>query len=288
ELKQLIKEGEKKLYQSIDRKVMDLVKKAFSQAMTTLNEYSWFPSHEGKDISGKKEKEGKESKEKTSIEEKEIPLGIMQNVKIIPKYANVSYNVPKKFTVKAFNEVNEEISTENIQFEWTAINNLGLISMKDKESIIFTPKSKPELELLQGIQDSYIETIKIFATQNQLKADSEAQIVIAQEKPKSDSSFPPPNFENDHIGKWRSKWDENIFQITINSAHTDFVIASNRGFKYQSYYIAKLYAKELILINYKEIPQELILEKLIELEQELEQTFFKILPNKRLLLMAEQ
>jgi len=199
-------------------------------------------------------------------------VGILSSVKIKPTYANAFYNVSKKFSVKAFDKDGNEISVSDIQFEWGTFNNLGTISLSEKNAISFTPRSKEEIESIinNQITGSVIETIKVIATQKQIKAYSESTVFIGAEKKNPNAQFPPIDFEPDYIGKWRSKWDDNLKQILINSAHSDYLQAHKRGQKYYTYYISKLCAKELVLINFKEIRQDVLLERLIEIEQQLE------------------
>ncbi len=64
--------------------------------------------------------------------------------------------------------------------------------------------------------------------------------------------------------QWRSRYDEPQNEIVINSAHRDFLSSKNTAAKHRRY-VGKLYAKEVVLINFPhESPGE-VMERLIEL-----------------------
>ncbi len=63
---------------------------------------------------------------------------------------------------------------------------------------------------------------------------------------------------------WRSHYDPDQAVITINNAHADFVYASRHPMT-KLRYIARLFAKELVLANFPEATKEELLERLVEL-----------------------
>ena len=63
---------------------------------------------------------------------------------------------------------------------------------------------------------------------------------------------------------WRSQYHEEQNVIVINNGHRDFVFTSkNKTLKIR--YIARLFAKELVCKNFKGIPGDELLERMIEL-----------------------
>ena len=63
---------------------------------------------------------------------------------------------------------------------------------------------------------------------------------------------------------WRSRFDAERNLIVVNNGHRDFVYAArNRMLKLR--YICRLFAKELVLKNFTGIPQDQLLERLLEL-----------------------
>ncbi len=65
-------------------------------------------------------------------------------------------------------------------------------------------------------------------------------------------------------GLWRSRFDAERNLVVINNGHRDFVYAArNKMLKLR--YICRLFAKELVLKNFVGIPQDQLLERLLEL-----------------------
>ena len=63
---------------------------------------------------------------------------------------------------------------------------------------------------------------------------------------------------------WRSRFDAERNLVVINNGHRDFVYAArNKMLKLR--YICRLFAKELVLKNFVGIPQDQLLERLLEL-----------------------
>ncbi len=63
---------------------------------------------------------------------------------------------------------------------------------------------------------------------------------------------------------WRSRYDTEKSIIVINNAHADFIYASRQSMT-KIRYIARLFAKELVLANFPEATKEELLERLVEL-----------------------
>ena len=62
----------------------------------------------------------------------------------------------------------------------------------------------------------------------------------------------------------RSYYDKYQNEIVINSAHQDFVTSNTSSAKHRRY-IGKLYAKEVVLLNFPDAPPAVVAERLIEL-----------------------
>ena len=68
----------------------------------------------------------------------------------------------------------------------------------------------------------------------------------------------------EHGEPWRSRYDQQQNEIVINSAHRDFAASRTPLAKHRRY-IGKLYAKEVVLINFPHEPPGAAMERLIEL-----------------------
>lgn len=64
---------------------------------------------------------------------------------------------------------------------------------------------------------------------------------------------------------WRSKYDAERYIIIINNGHADFIYASRQKSR-KLRYIAKLFAKELVLAHFPELTREQVIERMIELQ----------------------
>ncbi len=69
---------------------------------------------------------------------------------------------------------------------------------------------------------------------------------------------------------WRSHYEKDRFIIIINTGHADFIYASKNPIR-KLKYIARLFAKELVLENFPGAGREEILERMIELQLYMEE-----------------
>jgi hypothetical protein len=80
----------------------------------------------------------------------------------------------------------------------------------------------------------------------------------------SAQGLPSYRLDAEHGKPWRSRYDLQQNEIVINSAHRDFLSSHSTGTKHRRY-IGKLYAKEVVLINFPhESPAE-VMERLIQI-----------------------
>ncbi len=63
---------------------------------------------------------------------------------------------------------------------------------------------------------------------------------------------------------WRSRYDVERGIITVNSAHPDFVYAARQNAS-KLRYVAKLFAKEIVLSNFPGATREQLVERMVEL-----------------------
>jgi hypothetical protein len=76
--------------------------------------------------------------------------------------------------------------------------------------------------------------------------------------------LPAYRLEAEHGQPWRSRYDVAKNEIIINSGHRDFV-ASKASLAKHRRYVGKLYAKEVVLINFPHESPAAVLERLVEL-----------------------
>ena len=63
---------------------------------------------------------------------------------------------------------------------------------------------------------------------------------------------------------WRSRFDAERNLIVVNNGHRDFVFAT-RSRALQLRYLVRLYVKEVVLKNFRGLPAEQLMERMIEL-----------------------
>jgi hypothetical protein len=80
----------------------------------------------------------------------------------------------------------------------------------------------------------------------------------------SGKGLPSYRLEPEHGQPWRSRYDVAKNEIVINSAHRDFVTSKVTSSKHRRY-VGKLYAKEVVLINFPHGTPADVLERLVEI-----------------------
>jgi hypothetical protein len=80
----------------------------------------------------------------------------------------------------------------------------------------------------------------------------------------SGKGLPSYRLEPEHGRPWRSRYDVAKNEIVINSAHRDFLASKSTPAKHRRY-VGKLYAKEVVLINFPHGSPADVLERLIEI-----------------------
>src|SRR2546430_17237083 len=76
--------------------------------------------------------------------------------------------------------------------------------------------------------------------------------------------LPGYTFERAAGELWRSRFDSERNLIVVNNGHRDFVFAT-RSRTLQLRYLVRLYVKELVLKNFRGLPAEQLMERMIEL-----------------------
>ena len=109
--------------------------------------------------------------------------------------------------------------------------------------------------------------VEVTAAQDDLCSD-QVEVKFLEDTGESDSDsgkgLPSYRLEPEHGKPWRSRYDAAGNEIIINSAHRDFLISKSSLAKHRRY-VGKLYAKEVVLINFPhEAPAE-VMERLIEI-----------------------
>ena len=112
--------------------------------------------------------------------------------------------------------------------------------------------------------------VQVTAHQKQTSATAEAEIRFTRAEIEGEVSttnkrgLPTYRLEPDQASRFRSRYDAGKNEIVINSGHRDFLASLSTSARHRRY-IGKLYAKEVVLINFShETPGE-ISERLVEM-----------------------
>lgn len=262
-LSRLIQEKEKIIEETLSKQTLERIQKAFAETFDQLPEgdYDWFEIPEEGILPGLKPV--KERKQKPlpplPIPPPTVKPGPLDHVVIVPAYSHIPFHRERRFTAKSFDAQNISIES-GIEYFWEGGAGLGTIKNQSGDNMVF----------LAGREEGTVY-ICVKAKQSSIEREAKAAIVIVKEKPQR--GFPPPDFNHQPLENWRSKWNEKTNRIEINSGHRDFVFAKESGRAAYVKYLARLYAKELVLLNFPEFPPPEILERLVEVVTYLERNF---------------
>jgi hypothetical protein len=185
-----------------------------------------------------------------------IPLdpGPLAAVRITPRHARRKPGERCQLVAKCYDEHHAR-SVEGIDYQWrVGEGEAELVPHGDQATA--------------GCDHEGQATIEVLARQGELEARDQVVVKFLDrsEAGEDDATKGLPSYRLDpeHGKPWRSRYDAKHNEIVINSAHRDFLSSKTTGAKHRRY-IGKLYAKEVVLINFPhESPSE-VMERLIEL-----------------------
>ncbi len=109
--------------------------------------------------------------------------------------------------------------------------------------------------------------IVVVAAQQQLRAESAVDVKFVENTGQDDNStqgLPSYSLEAEHGRPSRSRYDSEKNEIVINSVHRDFLASRSSAAKHRRY-VGKLYAKEVVLLNFPHESGAEAMERLIEM-----------------------
>jgi len=138
------------------------------------------------------------------------------------------------------------------------------LSSNTGEIVDFTSNSDPGVdEIIAHVTQNDI-TISCLATVT-ITSELFSQNSASEEGKRDNKGLPGYTFNHCPGELWRSSYDSERTIIIINSGHADFIFAAKNNSR-KLRYITKLYAKELVLVNFPEADREKLLERMIELQ----------------------
>jgi hypothetical protein len=259
------------------RDILRQVHRAFVSALRDLpsNEYLFFDIPDAKSATGKPGAPSDEpptapgmpmhqparhlAQDDTQAEPDQIlfPLeaGPLASVRITPRIARREPGVACRLSAVA-HDANGMAILAGVEFEWRVAEGPGVLGAIDGGCCSVTSTETGQV------------VVEVHAKQSGLTATDRATVKFRKDFGDTDADsgrgLPSYRLEAEHGRMWRSRYDLAKNEIVINSAHRDFIASKLTAAKHRRY-VGKLYAKEVVLINFPHDPAAEVLERLIEL-----------------------
>ncbi len=185
--------------------------------------------------------------------------GPLHGARIAPASCVVPVNQSRALRALARDRAGRAVE-ENLVFRWGIVEGEGRLEHADGEIVTFHAPAEPGLTRL-----------RVTVTQDAVACTAEAVVTVTEtllpevrEPAASRQGLPGYTFRRAPGELWRSRYDAGQNVIVINNGHRDFVYAArSRALKLR--YIARLFAKELVLKNFPGHAADQLLERMIEL-----------------------
>lgn len=252
-----IKKAEVLREKALSRDIIKTLRDAFSEVVQELSEdYSWFDTESGQGIPGKRPQGGTRPGTKKMVR---IAAGPLDRVTVTPKVSQVLINERKTFVAKAWTP-NDELIPINVKYHWKMDPiSLGRLEQNNNECVFVAGPEEGDVE------------ISVKATLEGKHAKSLVTVIILKAgKKTAESKFPTPIPIYKPTKFWRSRWNKSVNTLEYNSGHNDYLEAKERSKKAYLRYFGFLFSKHLVLHNFRNIGEDSILERMIEVVTRLE------------------
>lgn len=273
-LTEIVDEQKRAEEERASRDVLRAIQRAFQEALLALptEEYDWFDIRARNGAGALRpntpaegvviEKTGADAEEQKQFFEFAGPLF---SVRIAPTSCVTPVNQSRTLRAVARDRARRLVE-DNLAFRWEIVEGQGRLENAGSEIVTFQASAEPGLS-----------RIHVTATQGAVECGGEAVITVTQslltevrEPLSTKQGLPGYTFQHAPGELWRSRLDAQQNVIVINNGHRDFVYAARaRALKLR--YIARLFAKELVLKNFPGQSAEQLLERMIELALYMEQ-----------------
>ncbi len=279
-LEKLIEELQRAEEERASKQVLKSIQKAFREALLALpaEEYDWFDisaasgpgktAAKGADDSnamlvgdeatgpaGSEPNEAGEQPQKPFFEY----AGTLFGITISPASSVIRVGESRTLRCIARDRSGRAVDHE-LQFRWLVLE--GALTLENVDGEIVT--------VIAG-REPGLAKIKLTTRQHEINCEAEALVTITdslesvvQSGESHRAGLPGYTYLHAAGELWRSHYNEEQNIIVINNGHRDFVYASKtRALKLR--YIARLFAKELVLKNFPGLNADRLLERMIEL-----------------------
>jgi hypothetical protein len=262
-----------------NRESLRAIQRAFREAMLVLppEEYDWFdiqqsrspqavaggelPEPRGEAVGkegpmpGIPEPSGSESVQRQFFDY----AGPLRTVVISPAASTLTVDQSRRYRALPRDRSHRRVE-QDLLFHWEIGEGGGVLSSVSDQEISFQAPSSPGLVRLS-----------VTVSQRDVSCSAEALITVTDslDAAMGPSLFhtrglPGYTFERAAGELWRSRFDAERNLIVVNNGHRDFVFAT-RSRALQLRYLVRLYVKELVLKNFRGLPAEQLMERMIEL-----------------------
>ncbi len=259
------------------KRILRSVQRALREALLNLpeEEYDWFDIHADMKagrvskkrkrpsapalLIGKEEASGSEPAADDPQKKFFDYAGPLHSVRISP--ASCVVPVGKSKSLHALpRDRSHRLVEKDLTFLWRILEGGGRFKNGEGEIAAFMAGSDPELC-----------RVGVTVRQRDIVCTAEAIITVTDTlipEPKQPAGprqgLPGYTFKYEPGKLWRSQYSEEQNVIVINSGHRDFVFSSRKK-ALKLRYICRLFAKELVLKNFRGYPPDQLLERMIEL-----------------------
>jgi hypothetical protein len=263
-----------------NRESLRAIQRAFREAMLVLppEEYDWFDiqSRSAQAASGSELPE--RHVEESGEQEGPIPgvpepsgsepaaqrqffdyAGPLRTVLISPAASTLAVNQTRRFRALPRDRSRRRVE-QDLLFRWEIGEGGGLLSSASDQEVSFQAPSSPGLVRLSvtvSQRDVCCSAETLITVTDSLDAAVGPSVTNAR-------GLPGYTFERAAGELWRSRFDAGRNLIVVNNGHRDFVFAT-RSRALQLRYLVRLYVKELVLKNFRGLPAEQLMERMIEL-----------------------
>jgi len=148
-----------------------------------------------------------------------------------------------------------------VSFTWRTVEGAGSIEPDEGEFVEYHAPAEPQIAIVEAS-----------ARQGEILLSAQASITVAAqlvargagEEIAFKNGLPGYTYRRGPGELWRSRYEIAQSLIVINNAHADFIFASRQEAT-KVRYIARLYAKEIVLANFPGASKEELLERMVEL-----------------------
>ncbi len=277
-LAEMVEEQRRAEEERATRDILRSIQRAFQEALLALpaEEYDWFDirGRGGDGALRRRDAEAGVSIEEgaAAAEEEAVAAGGADAQKQFFEYAGPLFGVSvspascvlpvnRSRTLRAVarDRIRRPVE-EGLAFRWEIAEGQGRLENAEGEIATFHAPAEPGLTRL-----------KVTATQGAVACSAEAMVTVtdtllaeSKEPASARQGLPGYTFQRAPGELWRSRYDAAQNVIVVNNGHRDFVYAArSRALKLR--YIARLFAKELVLKNFPGHSPEQLLERMIEL-----------------------